>query len=226
MNALQNIHADSGETDYWTPPELIASVREFLGVIDLDPASSAKCNRESVKATRFFCAPEMTKIRSMITTFPEEGGIVKMLPVMKRRGKGALGKPWNANGVFLNHPFSKSESACPLFGCKKTSCRKRGYHIADDLLSNQDWTDYVSEEHRSGRAKQILWLTYAATSEKWFQPLLGRPGCFLFPRTNYVSPEGKVLPGVSKGSHLAYFGKNVPRFIACFDKHGTVKVAL
>lgn len=43
----------SSRTDQWgTPPHILAAVREVMGSIDLDPASSKRWN-ESVQATRF-----------------------------------------------------------------------------------------------------------------------------------------------------------------------------
>lgn len=216
MNALQLIHLDSGETDYWTPPEIIKTVRDFLGQIDLDPASSAKCNRESVKAKRYFTAPKATLDGSM----GHDG-----LPILKRQGRGGLDEPWDADCVWINHPFAKAESACEL-GCEKKVCKSRGYHISTPQNSNDDWVQKMVLEHREGRARNILCITYAATSEKWYQPLLARPQCNLYPRTNYLTPDGKPLPGVSKGSSITYFGKDVHRFATCFNKHGIVKVAM
>lgn len=38
-------HADSGVTEYYTPPVIIEAARRTMGVIDLDPASSLVANR-------------------------------------------------------------------------------------------------------------------------------------------------------------------------------------
>jgi ParB family chromosome partitioning protein len=43
----------SGENEWYTPPEYIKAVREVMGRIDCDPASSEKANR-TVKADTFF----------------------------------------------------------------------------------------------------------------------------------------------------------------------------
>lgn len=51
----KNVHVsnNSGENEWYTPPQFIAAAREVLGEIDLDPASSIKAN-ETVQAQAFF----------------------------------------------------------------------------------------------------------------------------------------------------------------------------
>lgn len=53
MNAAQLINQDSGDTEWYTPPEIIAAATAVLGAIDLDPASSPLANQR-VKAARIF----------------------------------------------------------------------------------------------------------------------------------------------------------------------------
>jgi hypothetical protein len=67
-------------------------------------------------------------------------------------------------------------------------------------------------------------ITYACTSEKWFQPLLQKPQCFLSPRTNYYLPDGSVKKGVTKGSVVTNFGADVSRFREAFASLGVVKI--
>jgi len=43
----------SGENEWYTPPEYVKAVREIMGGIDCDPASSEKANR-TIKADTFF----------------------------------------------------------------------------------------------------------------------------------------------------------------------------
>lgn len=53
MTNHQLINADSGNYEYYTPPEILNRVRWVLGKIDLDPASSAVANNY-VGASRIF----------------------------------------------------------------------------------------------------------------------------------------------------------------------------
>lgn len=57
MENHQNINADSGSDEYFTPVEIIDAARRVMGAIDLDPASSAIANLR-VKASRIFTLKE------------------------------------------------------------------------------------------------------------------------------------------------------------------------
>lgn len=91
---------------------------------------------------------------------------------------------------------------------------------------NQAWINKLEEEFTNGNVAEACCITYACTSEQWFQPLLRRPQCFLIPRTNYLLPDGTVFKGVTKGSVITYFGQNWDRFADEFKMHGVVKVAV
>jgi hypothetical protein len=99
--------------------------------------------------------------------------------------------------VWLNHPFGRKE--------------------------NRLWIEKLLTEFRAGRVTQACCITYACTSEKWFQPLLLFPQCFLCPRTNYILPSGDVKRGVTKGSVVTYLGPEVENFNLYFSKFGVVK---
>jgi len=107
-----------------------------------------------------------------------------------------LALKWEGN-VWLNHPFSR--------------------------INNPLWIRKLIFEYEAGRTKQACCITYAATSEKWFQPLLNYPQCFLCPRTNYYLPDGTKKRGVTKGSVVTYLGSNVDRFKEIFSQFGVVK---
>jgi hypothetical protein len=104
---------------------------------------------------------------------------------------------WRGN-VWMNHPFSREMN--------EKCIRKLVGHYAD------------------GEISQACCITFAATSEKWFQPLLTYPQCFLSPRTNYHLPDGTLKRGVTKGSVVTYLGPTVPAFAREFKGMGVVKV--
>lgn len=108
-----------------------------------------------------------------------------------------LNKDWFGS-VWLNHPFSR--------------------------IGNKLWIEKLVHECEIGNVKEACNITFAATSEKWFQPLLKRPQCFLSPRTNYYKPDGTKKTGVTKGSVVTYFGSNVELFWLYFKELGEVKV--
>ena len=53
MNQAQLINQDSGNVEYYTPPEIIEAARATMGSIDFDPFSSDAAN-QIVKATMFW----------------------------------------------------------------------------------------------------------------------------------------------------------------------------
>lgn len=105
-------------------------------------------------------------------------------------------KPWFGS-VFCNHPFSRE--------------------------NNKRIAEHVSNQHY-GNDCEIVMITFAATSEAWFKPLLHHPQCFLHGRTNYYDQKGNKVKGVTKGSVITYLGKNVDRFYESFKHLGTIKV--
>ena len=99
--------------------------------------------------------------------------------------------------VWMNHPFSRKNN--PL------------------------WINRLHNAYCQGEIEEGLCITYAATSEAWFQPLLLRRQCFLTPRTNYLLPNGTVKRGVTKGSVVTYFGPKQSLFSSVFRHFGVVK---
>jgi len=110
-----------------------------------------------------------------------------------------LKQRWHGK-VWMNHPFS------------------RRYNAA--------WIRKLIDSHLCGQVKEACCITYAATSERWFEPLLLHPQCFLLPRTNYLLPDGSIKRGVTKGSVVTYVGRDVQKFTEVFSRLGVVKVVV
>lgn len=148
---------------------------------------------------------------------------VKALNIYTANDNG-LNKHWFGN-VWLNHPFRKTERACGN-NCTKLTCKKRGYHITQDILGNEYWIAKLISEYELGHLASALNICYAATSEKWYKPLLKYPTCFINStgRTNYIGLDGKVVTGVQKGSSVTYLGKRVDDFADIFSSVGDVMI--
>lgn len=153
---------------------------------------------------------------------PKANEMVKARRIFTKEDDG-LSKKWTGR-VWLNHPFSRGESACKP-GCTKKTCAKRGYHIDEPIPGNKVWIAKLVGEFRAGHIKQALCITYASTSEAWFKPLLYFPQCFLTPRMNYYLPNGLPMEGVTKGSVVTYLGPNVDKFAEEFVQYGVIKPA-
>jgi len=166
MNSSQLINQDSGNFEYYTPPEFPNAAREVMGNIDLDPASSHKAN-QSIKADLYF-----------------------------DEDLDGLDQNWFGN-VWMNHPFSR--------------------------VNNPLWIDKLVSEYKKGNVEQACCITFAATSEAWFRPLLDYPQCFIHGRTNYYLPNGEKKKGVTKGSVITYLGNQTLLFKNTFSQFGTVK---
>lgn len=167
MKEHQLINQDSGNTEWYTPSDIIEAARECLSYIELDPFSCAKAN-ETVRAMNYYSLAD------------NQDGFVL---------------PWGETN-WVNHPFSRENNS----------------RIASKAIA----------EHKKGAT--IVIITFAATSEKWFQPLLRFPQCFLHGRTNYLDQNGNKVKGVTKGSVVTYLGDSVEYFYEAFKHLGTVKV--
>lgn len=106
-----------------------------------------------------------------------------------------LQRQWYGN-LWMNHPFSRDD--------------------------NPRWINKLCTEYEASRINQACCITFAATSEGWFQPLFAYPMCFLCPRTNYYLPDGSKKTGVTKGSVVTYLGANVIGFVQEFAGLGSV----
>lgn len=113
------------------------------------------------------------------------------------REDNGLAQSWACKTLWLNHPFHRGWIACDEH-CNRTTCENRGFHLYQDIPSNHDWvTKLISERENFGAGCCI---TFASTSEDWFQPLMDFPQIYLSPRTNYRRPDGTLYRGAPKGS--------------------------
>ncbi len=121
---------------------------------------------------------------------------VKAESIFTKEDNG-LSKMWWGR-VWMNHPFSKEMNAV----CIRKIVDGWGHRYFDVACC----------------------ITFASTSERWFQPLLRYPQCFLHGRTNYHLPNGEMKRGVTKGSVVTYLGDYPEKFHEAFKLLGTVKV--
>lgn len=113
--------------------------------------------------------------------------------------ENGLRQHWDCGTLWMNHPFSRAH--------------------------NRTWIMKFIDSFERGRIRDAACcITFASTSEEWFRPLLDHPQCFLWPRTNYLKPDGSIYRGVTKGSVVTYLGRDVALFREAFKGLGTVKV--
>ena len=120
----------------------------------------------------------------------------KLIKATKFYNADGLNKPWFGN-IWMNHPFSR--------------------------INNKLWVKHLVDWYEADPRHQACCITFAATSETWFRPLLAYPQCFIHGRTNYYLPDGTKKKGVTKGSVITYLGDNVEKFKEIFSQFGTVK---
>jgi len=204
--AHQLILQTSLNTEYYTDPQIVEAARRVMGGIDLDPASSSIAN-QTVQAARFFSASE-----HQITGISDDG-----LPVYFIHWGGLL-EEWHGR-VWMNHPFGAPERQCSP-NCSKRACQRRGFHLAAPQPGNNHWIQKLVDDYNAGRISQACCITWASTSEAWFQPLYSGLMCFLVPRTGYLLPNGTKKPGATKGSVVTYFGPHWQSFMREFSSLG------
>lgn len=107
-----------------------------------------------------------------------------------------LDKTWFGS-VWMNHPFNR--------------------------VNNPLWINKLVNSWNAGEIDEACCITFAATSETWFRPLLSFKQCFIHGRTNYYLPDGTKKTGVTKGSVITYLGDDDETFKDVFSEFGTVK---
>lgn len=110
-----------------------------------------------------------------------------------------LKQQWQGN-VWMNHPFGRE--------------------------MNKKAIQKLVSEYNNGNTTQACCITFAATSEEWFRPLLAFPQCYIHGRTNYYLADGTLKKGVTKGSVVTYVGpiEQYEKFKEVFSSIGTVKI--
>jgi ParB family chromosome partitioning protein len=90
---------------------------------------------------------------------------------------------------------------------------------------NQLWPAKLLAEYESGHVKQACTISYAATSEAWFQPFYQFPICFLAGRTQFIDPLTEApAEAPTKGCCVVYLGPHGDRFIGEFSRLGHVMI--
>ena len=215
-NDDQRINLTSHNVEWYTPSYIVEAARTTMGGIELDPASSYPAQK-IVKADRFIVAPEAIVVDRW-------GGV----PVLRFDTLGGLSQVWEARSLWLNHPFGRYSEACRE-GCKRATCFKRGWHSLSARPGSAAWISTLVNSVVTGRVQSAMTITYASTSEDWFQPLADYWQCFLSPRTSYVNEAGAEIKGAPRGSVVTYLSNSsagvfsVDGFWAAFGGFGKIR---
>ena len=126
---------------------------------------------------------------------PQANATVRARRIYTLEDDGLSLLPWKGR-IFMNHPFGRK--------------------------NNPKWINRLVWEYYCGDVMEACCITYASTSERWFQPLFDFPQCYLSPRTNYLLPNGTVKKDVPKGSVVTYMGTNILEFLKQFKPLGRV----
>jgi hypothetical protein len=113
------------------------------------------------------------------------------------REEDGLRRPWFGR-VWMNHPFSRS--------------------------GNKLWPQKLVSEYEAGRVTAACMISFAATAENWFAPLMAFLQCYLQPRLAYCQRDGSPVKGATKGSVVTYLGADLQAFHHHFCGLGRVMV--
>lgn len=134
-NALKALTATTGNrTDKWnTPKEIVDKVIEYFGgPVELDPCSNS-ADHPNVPCLRCF-------------TEDDDG----------------LSYQWNANSVFMNHPYSASKL----------------------------WIPYARRMFDEGNVQELIMLIKLDISTKWYQSIADRPWVAINKRLRFGEGKG------------------------------------
>ena len=127
------------------------------------------------------------------TTKETNALFVKAETIFTKEDDG-LSQTWFGN-IWMNHPFG----------------RKR----------NPLWINKLVNEYENGHVRSACCVTFASTSEGWFQPLTNYAQCYLVLRLKYFNFEGKKF-SPPKGSVVTYLGPDNGKFYECFHMYGNI----
>src|SRR5262249_50641453 len=108
-----------------------------------------------------------------------------------------LKQNWIADAVFINPPYSNIRF----------------------------WIDKAISENHSGNAKEIIFLTHADTSTKWFRAAMRACSavCF-YGRIKFNHTDKTIGAGSTNGTLFFYFGRNPEKFISVFGNENTLAI--
>lgn len=87
---------------------------------------------------------------------------------------------------------------------------------------NREWIKKLCDSYQAGTIHSACCICFAATSERWFQPLFDYTICFPFKRVNFLDPNGRMIEGVTKGCAITYLGPHTESFVSVFSEIGNV----
>lgn len=164
--SLAALTASTGNRkDTWnTPAEIVDKVVEFFGgPVELDPCSNDHDN------------PNIPCLRC----FTEEDD--------------GLAHQWNANSVFVNHPYSDSKH----------------------------WIPYARRQFDEGNVEEMILLIKLDISTKWFRSIADRPWIAISKRLKFGDSKGAapfqsalIYLGKNPGRFHAIFGDLGPMYVA------------
>ena len=164
--SLAALTASTGnKTDCWNSPrEIVDKVVEFFGgPVELDPCSNDRDN------------PNIPCLRC----FTEEDD--------------GLAHQWNANSVFVNHPYSDSKH----------------------------WIPYARRQFDEGNVEEMILLIKLDISTKWFRSIADRPWIAISKRLRFGDSKGAapfqsalIYLGKDPGRFHSVFGDLGPMYVA------------